>query len=169
MKKLRSEIRRNKLHDYSARIIALDSAIQNMEDTYDFKDFDQHVGCCNIRGLAAHLTNNINAEEMYFNAVIDNIASDDQVDPFMEPISLYYLGLLYKNLANFTEAKLKFETALAKWPKENVEIRTRVELAEAVALQSHYAVAVTRTYLRPLRNRTRVKRERKLRSKIYTY
>jgi tetratricopeptide (TPR) repeat protein len=140
---VRLKVKRSNLHDYHTDITELAHRMTDMENFFGLPDFKQSIPCHYIRALAAHLENRIEAANSHFDAVSQ--LGKTPPDEYIEPLSLYFRGVLLKNLTLYDEARQCLESALDKWPTGKREIRTQIELAEVVALQKHYSISDKRT------------------------
>lgn len=142
---LRAAITRHNFQEYSSRIIALCHRMDNLEEL-GVEDFKQSIGCHYIRGLAALLQSDIDADR-HFRTVRDLIKAKPPPDHdrLTEPMSCYFCGIHLKNIAEFAEARKSFERAFEAWPKSENEVRTLLEIAEVVALETQYAPGEKRT------------------------
>lgn len=142
VKDLRNSVKRYNLYTYHDEIVDLSNRIKNMQDLFNLPDFKQSIGCYYIRGLAAHLENRYHEANSYLSSISQYILTEkaeEEKDAYIEPVSLYFRGVLLKNMGNFDESRKCFEDALSKWPGESREVRSLVELAEVAALQTRYS------------------------------
>ncbi|NUO81057.1 tetratricopeptide repeat protein, partial [candidate division KSB1 bacterium] len=136
------QLTRHNLYQYHTEIADLASRMKNMEDLYNLTDFNKSINCHHIRGLAALLENRFQDADTYFDSISRLIVTDEGIkekDEYIEPVSLYYRGVLLKNINDLDAARASLEKALEKWPKKNREVLTRVELAEVEALKTKYS------------------------------
>ncbi|MCI0496631.1 hypothetical protein L0Z72_16635 [candidate division KSB1 bacterium] len=132
---------RYNLHDYHDELKDLANRMKSMEDLYNIADFKQSINCLHIRGLAAHLENQIQDANKYFREVSQMILTEEgkkEKDEAIEPVSLFYRGILLKNIGSLLESEDCFNEALDKWPASNREVLARIELAEVIALKNKY-------------------------------
>lgn len=132
---------RYNLYDYHDELKDVANRIKSMEDLYNLPDFKQSINCLHICGLASHLENQVQDANKFFREVSELILTDEgkkEKDDFIEPVSLFYRGILLKNIGNFLESENCFNEALNKWPSSNREVLARIELAEVIALKNQY-------------------------------
>ena len=141
VKFLRKKITRNNINQYFSDIAELSNRMKNMEDLFAISDFKESIGCHYIRGITAHLQNKVKDANYHLDFVSRLMVDDkkQERDEYIEPLSLYFRGLILKNMGQFGQARDSFKAALANWPVSNNEIRTRIELAEAIALLTNYS------------------------------
>lgn len=141
VQKLRKDVTRHNLYAYDAEIIRLSERIEDLELFFRVEDFQRSIACHYVRGLAGLLQGSVDAPSRHFAKVGDLIAQDPanrEIDDYIEPMSLYFRGIHLKNLAQYSEAREDLERALRLWPQDDIEVRTHIELAEVVALQTGY-------------------------------
>ena len=134
--KLLALITRHNLYDFADWISDLADQIELEDRANDVEEFQQSAGCHHIRGLAALLRNQIDATEFHLAKSCELVSKDEQI---VETMSLYYRGILKKNIRDYTEALEHFEAvAVILSIADHYEIRTPIEIAEIVALASNY-------------------------------
>jgi len=147
VKELRKTVTRHNLYLCSEDVIELSGRMKNMEDLFNVPDFKESIGCHYIRGLASLLQSRFHEANKHFSAVSELINTTkglQEKDEAIEAVSYYFRGVLFKNIGKLSDSKDYFTEALRLWPTAKHEIRSRVELAEVVALESDYQESTTK-------------------------
>ncbi|MBN1679472.1 MAG: tetratricopeptide repeat protein [Anaerolineae bacterium] len=166
---LRVKVTRRNLHELRHEIVERDQEIKYATRFFDATNLDTNPGVYYVRGLAALLEGRITEAQKHFRQTLEQTNNTDWPDKFTRPMTLYFLGVLYKNqklyddendqnlgaIPHFERALSAFRIAKKEAPQRDdkewkVEIRAEVELAEVKALRSDYDLSQQTETIQPL-------------------